>query len=459
MMRNLRKHHHRIAAAVLCAALSGQAVAQTPPAPAAPAVQGFVPPASLLPTPLDAIAVVVNDEVITRNELAKRVSDIKRNMQAQGGTLPDDSDLQRQVLEHMIVERAQIQLAKEYGLKIDDQRLDRTIARIAEGQKMTLQQLRDSVEKEGMSFADFREQIRNEFLMQQLRQHEVDDKIQISEAEVDTFLAAEQAAAAEAVEVNIAQILVRIPENASTEQINARALRAEEIMRQLRTGADFGKIAATYSDATDALKGGEVGWRDPRRLPPVFAEALLKLKPGQVTEPIRSSTGFHILKLVDKRHPAQDDQPAVVEQTHARHILIKVTPTLNADEARKKILDLKAKIESKSASFEDLAREFSNDGSAAKGGDLGWLAPGDTVPEFEAAMKALKPGEISDPVQTVFGMHLIQVIERRQDDQTAQRKRAAARQALFERKQAEAAEDWARQLRDRAYVEFRLDDQ
>ncbi|HZX27650.1 MAG TPA: peptidylprolyl isomerase [Telluria sp.] len=456
MMRNLRQSQLRIAAALLCAALAGHAAAQAP-APA-PAVKGFVPPASSSANVIDSIAVVVNDEVITKNELNQRVADIKRSMQQQNAPLPDEADLQRQVLEHMIVERAQLQLAKEYGLKIDDTRLDRTIARIAEGQKMSVQELRNQLEKDGMSFAAFREQIRNEVVMQQLRQHEVDDKIQVSDAEVDTFLAAEKAAAADAVELNISQIMVRIPDNATTEQIAARKARADEIMRQLRTGADFGKIAATYSDASDALKGGEVGWRDPRRLPPVFADALLKLKPGQVTQPIKSSTGFHILKLVDKRSLAQDDQKAVVEQTHARHILIKTSPTVTVDEAKKKILDLKARLDNKSATFEELARQYSNDGSAAKGGDLGWLAPGDTVPEFENAMKALKPGEVSGPVQTVYGVHLIEVVERKQDDQTLQRQRAAARQALFERKQAEAAEDWARQLRDRAYVEFRLED-
>jgi len=456
MMRNLRQSQLRIAAALLCAALSGQAAAQAPAS--APAVKGFVPPASSSANVIDSIAVVVNDEVITKNELNQRVADIKRSMQQQNAPMPDEADLQRQVLEHLIVERAQLQMAKEYGLKIDDTRLDRTIARIAEGQKMSVQELRNQLEKEGMSFAAFREQIRNEVVMQQLRQHEVDDKIQVSDAEVDTFLAAEKAAAADAVELNIAQIMVRIPDNATTEQIAARKARADEIMRQLRTGADFGKIAATYSDASDALKGGEVGWRDPRRLPPVFADALLKLKPGQVTQPIKSSTGFHILKLVDKRSLAQDDQKAVVEQTHARHILIKTSPTVTVDEAKKKILELKARLDNKSATFEELARQYSNDGSAAKGGDLGWLAPGDTVPEFETAMKTLKPGEVSEPVQTVYGVHLIQVVERKQDDQTLQRQRAAARQALFERKQAEAAEDWARQLRDRAYVEFRLDD-
>ena len=257
--------------------------------------------------------------------------------------------------------------------------------------------MRNQMEKEGMPYATFREEIRNEIMMQRLREHEVDNKIQISDAEVDTYLAAEKAAAADQVEINISQILVRIPENASPEQIAARKARADEVARQLRTGADFAKIAATYSDAPDALKGGEIGWRDPNRLPPLFAEQLLKLAPGQVTPVIRSNTGFHLLKLVDKRSAAaaDKDKAAAQQQTHARHILLKVSPTMTAADAKRKLTELKERLDNKAAKFEELARLFSNDGSAAKGGDLGWLYPGDSVPEFETAMNALKPGEVS----------------------------------------------------------------
>lgn len=451
----------KIAAALLCALTAGAASAQsTPAAPAKPAAPtGFLPPASSSANVIDSIAVVVNDEVITRNELNKRVGEIEARMRAQGAQMPDREDMERQVTERMIVERAQLQLAREYGVRVSDIELDRAIARIAEGQKLSVQELRNAMEREGMPFATFREEIRKEIIMQRLREHEVDAKIQVSDAELDTFMAAQQAAAASAFELNISQILVRIPDNATAEQIAARRARADEIMRQLRTGADFARTAATYSDSSDALQGGVVGWRPANSIPPAIADALLKLNPGQVTEPIRSSTGFHILKLVDKRSMAKAEDGPVVQQTRARHILVKVTPTVTEADAQKKLLELKERIDSKQATFEEMARQNSNDGSAIKGGDLGWLYPGDTVPEFEAAMNQLKPGEVSGVVKSPFGFHLIQVVERKADDQAQERKRQEARQALFARKQAEAMEDWERQVRDRAYVEFREQDQ
>lgn len=453
-------HQVKIAALLLCAIAAGQAGAQmTPPKPATPAAKpgaGFIPPAASTGNVIDSIAVVVNDDIITRNEVATRMRAIEQRMKAQNAPMPDMADFQRQVIEAMIVERAQFQLAKEMGMRpIDDAQLDRAIARIAEQQKMTVQEMRNAMEKEGMTFAAFREEIRNEIVMSRLREHEVDNKIQVSDAEIDTYLAAEQAAASEKVEVNIAQILVRIPENSSPEQIAARKGRADEVARQIRTGGDFAKIAATYSDASDALNGGAIGWRDPDRLPPIFAEALSKLKPGQITPVIKSATGFHIIKLVDKRSQVKGEEKNIVQQTRARHILLKVTPTLTADAAKKKLAELKERLDNKAAKFEELARLFSTDGSATKGGDLGWLFPGDVVPEFEAAMAALKPGEVSGVVETPYGFHLIEVVERKSDDQTKEKKRAEARQVIRERKLAEAVESWQREVRDRAYVEFR----
>ena len=318
--------------------------------------------------------------------------------------------------------------------------------------------MRNQMEKEGITFAAFREEIREEIIMQRLREHEVDSKVQISDAEVDAQLAAEAAMAAEQFEMNISQIMIRIPENASPEVIAQRKARADEVMRQLRTGADFAKMAATYSDAGDALKGGEVGWRSADRLPPLFAEALEKLKPGQVTPVMKSVGAFHILKLTEKRSVAEAQAAAAVTQTRARHILIKVTPSTSAADAKRKLLELKERLDNKAAKFEDLARLQSNDTSASKGGDLGWLMPGDTLPEFEAAMNGLKIGEVSAPVETSFGYHLIEVLERKSDDLSKEKQRAAARNAIRERKTEEAAEDWQRQVRDRAYVEYRGDD-
>jgi peptidyl-prolyl cis-trans isomerase SurA len=272
-------------------------------------------------------------------------------------------------------------------------------------------------------------------------------------------MAAEKAAAADKVEMDISQILVRIPENASPEQIAARKARADEVARQLRTGADFAKMATTYSDSPDALKGGAVGWRDPDRLPPIFASELRKLKPGQVTPVIRTNVGFHIIKLAGERKLESEQKPdqAVVQQTHARHILLKITPTQSEDEARKKLEDIRQKIVSKQATFEDMARQYSQDGSASKGGDLGWLFPGDAMPEFENPMNALKPGDVSEVIKTPLGLHIVQVVERKSQDVSKEKERSAARQVLTDRKRQEALEDWSRQVRDRAYVEFRED--
>lgn len=461
MTRTTRLHTIKLAAALLCALTAGQVLAQATAPAAAPAAKpgsGFLPPASSNAKVLDSIHVVVNDEVITKNEVRNRVTQTAQNLRARNVQLPDQSALERQVVEAMIVERAQIQLAKEMGVRVDDRRLDATIARIAENQKMSVQEMRNQMEKEGLPFGQFREDIRNEIMMQQLREHEVDSKIQVSEAEIDTYLAASKAAAAERVEMNLAQILVAVPENASPEQIAARRARAEEVARQLRTGADFSKMAATYSDAPDALKGGEIGWRDPDRLPPIFANELRKLNEGQVTPIIKTNVGFHILKMADKRSLA-DAAPAgeaVIQQTRVSHILMKPTPTMNADEVKKKLQELKQQIVNKTATFEDLARQNSQEAtSAAKGGDLGWLEPGDAGPEFDQVLATLKPGEISDVIESPFGFHILRVTERKSEDQSKQRERNMARQVLRERKMQEALEDWMRQVRDRAYVEFR----
>ncbi|MEW7848032.1 peptidylprolyl isomerase [Massilia aurea] len=459
MMRTTRLQSLQLAAALLCALSAGQVLAQAAaPAAATPAPaagSGFLPPASANAKVVDSIQVVVNDEVITRNEVAGRLVQVTANMKARNAQIPDTATMERQVLEAMIVERAQLQLAKEMGVKVDDRTLDATIGRIAENQKLSVQDMRNQMEKEGMPFSQFREDIRNEIMMQRLREHEVDSKVQVSEAEIDTYMAAAKAAAADRIEVDIAQILVRVPENASPEQIAARAARAEEVMRQLRTGADFARMASTYSDAPDALKGGEIGWRDADRLPPNFSAELRKIEPGQVTPILKTNVGFHILKLAGKRSLASETDKAIVEQTRARHILIKVTPTMTEGEVKRKLLEIKEKMANNAGTFEELARLHSQDGSASKGGDLGWLYPGDTVPEFETAMNALKPGETSDIVQSPFGFHLIQVVERKSEDVTQQKERNVARQVLRDRKMQEAMEDWMRQVRDRAYVEFR----
>lgn len=400
----------------------------------------------------DRIIAVVNDEVITLNELRGRISTVERQLRQQGTQIPPRDVLEKHILERLIVDRVQIQFAKETGLRIDDAQLDQTLARIAEGNRMDMAQFRASLERDGVPWSKFREDIRGEIVIGRVREREVDSKIVVSEGEIDNFI--ETAGAAGSEEYNLGHILLRVPEQAKPEQLARIQARAEEIISQLRSGADFSQLAASYSDAPDGLSGGMLGWRQLERLPTLYAETVSKLKPGEVSEVLRSPAGYHILKLLDRRGGAIKAQP--VEQTHARHILIKTSELVSEAEARRRLVSLKERI-AHGADFAELARLHSNDLSAAKGGDLGWLSPGDTVPEFERAMNSLKPGEVGEPVKSPFGWHLIQVLARRMDA-SKDRVRQAARKALHERKADEGYQDWLRQMRDRAYVEYRLED-
>lgn len=405
------------------------------------------------PTPavvLDRIVAVVNDEVITRHELEERVKFATKQLRQQGTPLPPKDALERQLLDRMVTDRVQLQFAKETGLRVDDTELDRAINRIAQENKMTAQQLRQALDKDGVPFARFRDDIRNEIVITRLREREVDHKIVVTEGEIDNFLSLQQRADVND-EYNLSHILVVVPENASPEQIQARRERAEQAYAQLKGGSDFRQVAVAFSEAPDALQGGTMGWRPSSRLPTLFTDALKSLRAGELSPILRSANGFHILKLNDKRGGGA---PVIVQQTHARHILMKTNELVSESEARNRLLALKERLENK-ADFAALARAHSEDASATKGGDLGWLSPGDTVPEFERAMNALKPGEVSAPVQTPFGWHLIQVLERRNEDMSKERQRLAARQTLRARKSDEAYQEWVRQLRDRAYIELR----
>ncbi len=413
------------------------------------------------PVLLDAIVAVVNTEVITARELQDRLQLVERRMKNQNMQMPSREILKKQVLERMIVNRAQMQLAKENGIRVDDIMLDRSVARIAEQNKLSLQDFRDQLERDGIAFARFREEIREEIALQRLREREVDNKLQVTESEVDNYLATAMGKSQGAEdEISIAHILVRVPENASAAQIAERRQRAETALSQLKTGADFSKVAASFSDASDAMTGGQLGWRSASRLPQLFVETAEKLKDGEIAPIVRSANGFHILKLVGKRNASLVKTGSVnmVQQTHARHILIKVNQVVSATDARRKLVELKARLDNKAATFEELAKLYSNDLSAGKGGDLGWVYPGDTVPEFERAMNALQPGQVSEPVESPFGYHLIQVIERKTEEVSRERQRLIVRQILRDRKLEDAYEDWLRQLRDRSYVEYRQDE-
>lgn len=405
---------------------------------------------------VDRIVAVVNDEVITMNELAERLRLARNQLARQNVTPPPDDVLERQVLERLIVDRAQLQFARENAIRIDDVQLDRTVGRIAEENRMTMSQFRDVLERDGIAFSKFREDVRNDILISRVREREVDSRVAISEGEIDNFIAQSGSAGDDAVtEINLAQILVRVPENATPEQLAERRKRADEALAQLRGGADFARVSAAFSDSPEALAGGILGYRPRDRLPELFVDAVAGLKSGEISAVFKSPNGFHILRLVDRRGGAIK---AAVNQTRVRHILIRPNELLSQDQARRRLVDLKERIVNKAADFADLARLQSNDGSASKGGDLGWVYPGDTVPEFEKVMNELKSGELSEPVQTQFGWHLIQVMERRTEDMSQDRVRQVARLALRERKADEAYQEWLRQLRDRAFVEMRLDE-
>jgi peptidyl-prolyl cis-trans isomerase SurA len=400
------------------------------------------------------IVAVVNDEVITLFDVRSRLAAVERQLTQQNTPLPARDVLEKQVLERMITDKVQLQFARDSGTRVDDTQLDRALARIADSNKLSLSEFRAALERDGIAWDKFREEVRGEMTIARLREREVDNRIVVSEGEIDNYLASpERSAASE--EFMVSHILLRVPEQASPENVSRVRARAEEALAQLKNGADFGQVAASYSDAPDGLTGGSLGWRTADRLPSLFAETVVKMQPGELSGILRSPAGFHILRLAQRRGGAVTGQR--MEQTHVRHILIKTSEIVSEDEAKRRLVVLKERLDH-GADFAELARLHSNDLSAAKGGDLGWVYPGDTVPEFERAMGALKPGEISEPVRTPFGWHLIQVLERRVQDVSQDRQRLLARQALRERKADEAYQDWLRQLRDRAYVEYRLED-
>ncbi len=403
----------------------------------------------------DRIVAVVNDEAITLNELNARLASVERQLRTQGTPLPPHQVLEKQVLERMIMDDIQLQYAKETSTHVDDDQLDAALQRIATANHLALPEFRAALQKDGVTWAKFREEIRDEMIISKLRERVVDSRVTVSDAEVNNYLASPEYAAGANEELNLSQILLRVPEQASPAQLASIHARAEQALAQIKRGDDFARVAASYSDAPDALSGGVIGFRPLNRLPDLYVNAAAKLQPGEVSGILRSPAGFHIIKLIARRGGAQEAKTVV--ETHARHILIKVNELVSDADAKRKLLDLRDRLEH-GADFAELARLYSNDLSAAKGGDLGWLYPGDTVPEFQRAMDALKVNEISQPVRTQYGWHLIQVLGRRVEPVSTERKRQLARQALRERKSDEAYEDWLREMRDRAYVEYRLDE-
>ena len=401
---------------------------------------------------LDRIIAVVDQDVITEKELQEKINSVIGNLKNQKIEIPSESVLRKQVIERLIANSIQIQLANQTGLKISDAQVDKTIERIAEKNKLNVVDFKKTLEKDGTNFYKFREEIRNEITIAQLKEREVDSKILITDGEIDNFLNAQSKEIQD--EFEVAHILIRVPEDASPEKLEKLKNKAEEAAKQIQSGKNFTQVSAAFSKTPNALEGGNLGWKKASDLPTLFVDALKKIEIGSLSPILRSPNGFHILKLINKKGSSG---PVVVEQTHVRHILIKLSEITSENEGRQKLIGIKERLEN-GIKFEDMAKQYSEDPSATNGGDLGWINPGDTVPEFEKTMKQLNINQISDPIKTPFGWHLIQVLEKRSQDMSKESARMQARQQIKMRKSEEAYQDWLQELRDRSFVELRLED-
>ena len=403
---------------------------------------------------MDRIIAVVDQSVITEQELIDRMASIKLQLQKKGGELPAENVLQKQILERLIVDSLQLQMASQTGIKVDDAQLDKTIERIAEQNKLTLPAFKKALEADGVQFYKFREDIRNEIIISRLREREVENRAVVTESEVDNYLTSQANRSGEQDEFLVSQILIRLPEDSSPEDLQKAKEKTEQILKAVSGGMSFEKASSSFSDAPNALEGGDLGWRNAQQLPPAFFEMVKGLNAGELAQPFRSPSGIHILKLNDRR---ATNKELVIDQTHVRHILIKISEVVSEKEAKQKMDGIKERIDH-GTKFEDMARQYSEDGSASSGGDLGWVNPGDTVPAFEKVMGELAANEVSAPVKTPFGWHLIEVVERRKQDMSKESTRLKARQEIRARKAEEAYTDWIRELRDKAFVELRLED-
>jgi peptidyl-prolyl cis-trans isomerase SurA len=403
---------------------------------------------------IDRIVAVVNDDVIVYSALQTRVRTVVEQLENSGVPAPPGDVLEKQVLEQLIIDRLQMQIAADTGIRIDDESLNRQIADIARQNNLSLRQFRDVLKRDGYDFAAFREEIRNELIKSRVQQRQVQSRVQVTDRDIDNFLATREKQGGNTADSRIGHILVAVPDGASPEQLAEARDEIEDILARLNAGANFGRTAAAESDGRQALEGGDLGWRKDGELPTLFENVVPELKKGEVSDIIRSSSGFHLVKLLDVRGTERH----VINQTHAQHILIKTTEVLSGQDARARLLLLRSQILN-GADFNQLARASSDDpGSAVKGGSLGWLSPGDTIPTFEKSMDALAVGEISAPFETQFGWHILQVLGRRDRDSTEEVRRANAATALRERKVDEELQSWFRQIRDEAYIEYRLDE-
>jgi len=403
---------------------------------------------------LDRIVAIVDQSVITEFELENRISTVTAQLKKQGVELPPENILRKQILERLISDALQLQYAAQSGVKIDDTQLDKTIQRIAEQNQMTVAQFSEALKAEGISIKKFRADMRNEITIARLREREVESRVNVTESEIDNYLTTQASSNENRDEYEISHILIRTPEEGTPEEIQKAKAKVDEALEALQQGTGFAKVSASVSDAPNALEGGSLGWKAATQLPSLFLDALKNMQVGDISPALRSPNGFHILKLMNKRG---GNSPLVVEQTHARHILIKLSEVVSEKDGKLKMDAIKERLDN-GEKFEVLARQYSEDGTASSGGDLNWLNPGDTVPQFEKAMNELAIGEISEPVRSPFGWHIIQVLERRKQDMSKEAARLKARQEIRARKADEAYEDWLRELRDRAFVELKLED-
>lgn len=443
-------------AGLLAAALAVPAAAQglrpTPQLGVRPAQR----PADTGPQAADFIVAVVNSEPITNNEVRARTIRFAQQMAQQGSPVPPAPQLVREVLERMITEKAQLQLAQQGGVRVDDVLVDQAEQGVARQNGIDVAELRRRLTADGMNVTQFREDLRNQIMLQRLRERELDARVKVTELDIDQFLREQQASGGNPAltELNIAHVLVAVPQGATEAQVAQAQAKAQQLLQRARAGEDFGKLARENSDAAGAASNsGVVGMRTGDRLPQMFFEATRELKEGGVSEVLRSAAGFHIVKVLEKRQLGTAGM--TVTQNHARHILLRPTASLSEAQARDRLAEYKRRIQAGQGDFAQLAREFSQDASARNGGDLGWASPGMFVPEFEEALNRLQPGQMADPLVTRFGVHLIQLLERRQATVGERQQREVVRNLVRERKLDEAYVQWSQEVRGRAYVEMR----
>lgn len=400
----------------------------------------------------DFIVAVVNSTPITNVELQLRLQRVQQQLSRQGN-VPPRSQLVREVLERLILERAQLQLARELGVTPDDAAVDQAVNNVALQNQVSLEELKRRLSADGVDYARFRSDVRDELTLVRLREREVDSRVKVSEQDIDQFFRDRQAqAGAEPERIQLAQILVAVPESATADQVGALQAKAQRALDRVRAGEAFAGVAAEVSDAADRAAGGDLGLRPVDRLPSLFVDAVRDLKEGALAGPLRSGAGFHVLQLVKR---SRDAATLTVIQTRARHILFKSGPKFNEAQATAKLLEFKRLIVAGQADFAALARDNSEDGSAKDGGDLGWASTGMFVPEFEQVMNQLAPGQIADPLVSRFGVHLLQVMARREAPLSEREQRELARNLVREKKIDEAFVLWQQEVRGRAYVEFR----